>query len=403
VAAHRPEVADVLREHAAAYTAGHGTSVDQRRVLADLVRCRTAALGGHVSRCDHCGHEEIAYNSCRNRHCPKCQGPAQARWLAAREAELLDAPYFHVVFTLPQEIGPLALQNPRLVYGLLFAAASQTLVTIAADPKHLGARIGFLCVLHTWGQNLLHHPHLHCLVPGGGLSPDQQRWVPARRRFLLPVAVLRRFFRGRCLHLLERAFQEGQLQFHGQLADLAEPSAWQRWLSPLRAKPWVVYAKPPFGGPQQVLRYLARYTHRVAIANRRILSVADGQVSFLWKDYRRGQGEQVMTLTAEEFIRRFLLHVLPHGFQRLRHYGLLANRAKREKIALCRRLLAEANALTVEPDSKLAPSHPDRTDGLLCPRCGHGRMRVIARLAPAPSARPPPVRHQPWRQDRRAA
>jgi hypothetical protein len=401
VAAHRPEVADVLREHGATYVGRGGASADQQRVLADLVRCRTAALGGHLRRCDHCGHEEIAYNSCRNRHCPKCQGPAAARWLAAHEAELLDVPYFHVVFTLPAEIGPLALQNRRVIYSLLFRAASQTLMTIARDPKHLGAEIGFLCVLHTWGQNLHHHPHMHCVVPGGGLAPAGQRWLPSRQRFLLSVRVLRRFFRGCFLRHLDQAFQQKKLEFHGDLTTLAEPQQWPSWLKALRRKPWVVYSKPPFGGPQQVLRYLARYTHRIAISNRRILGVENGQVRFRWKDYRRGGQSRVMTLEAGEFVRRFLLHVLPKGFQRIRQYGFLANRAKAEKLALCRRLLAEGGGESVRVNGANQSETPESSLPQ-CPICRQGQMRVVAEIDPVITARAPPSM-SPAANDRRAA
>lgn len=390
MAVHRPDVADVLREHGAAYIAQGTASADQRRVVDDLVRCRTAALGGHLSRCDHCGHEEIAYNSCRNRHCPKCQGPAAARWLAAREAELLDVPYFHVVFTLPADIGPLALQNRRLVYGLLFRAVSQTLKTIARDPKHLGAQLGFLCVLHTWGQNLHHHPHLHCVVPGGGLSSDGQRWISSGQRFLLSVRVLRRFFRGCFLHHLDQAYRQGKLEFHGDLAALAEPQQWRSWLSGLHRRTWVVYAKPPFGGPQQVLRYLARYTHRVAISNRRIVSFADGQVRFQWKDYRRDGQRRVMALTAGEFIRRFLLHTLPKGFQRIRQYGFLANRVKGDKLALCRRLLAEDAVQNIGENDRHRSDDPG-SRWPPCPICRQGSMRIVADIGPSVTARAPPT------------
>ncbi len=387
---HRPEVADVFREHGAAFIAGNGIATDQQRVLRDLVLCRTAALGGHLNRCDHCGHEEISYNSCGNRHCPKCQGRAQAKWLIDREADLLEVPYFHVVFTLPAEIGPLALQNRRLIYGLLLRAVSQTLKTIARDPKHLGAEIGFLTVLHTWGQNLHYHPHVHCVIPGGGLSLDKQRWVQSRPRFFLSVAVLRQFFRGCFLNHLQKAFQQQKLQFHGKQAALAEPEQWQCLLDELKAKQWVVYAKPPFGGPRQVLKYLARYTHRVAISNQRILSIESSQVKFRWKDYRHGNQQRVMTLMSEEFIRRFLQHVLPKGFQRIRQYGFLANRLKAEKLALCRRLLTESidqSELDVkkqEQDRSTAPSNQ-----ILCSLCRQGWMQRVMEIAPSGARSPP--------------
>ena len=390
---HRSEVADVFREHGADFLAGNSISADQQRVFCDLVRCRTAELGGHLNRCDHCGHEEISYNSCGNRHCPKCQGRAQAQWLTDKEADLLEVPYFHVVFTLPAEIGPLALQNRRLVYSLLLRAVSQTLATIARDPQHLGAEIGFLAVLHTWGQNLHHHPHVHCVIPGGGFSPDRQRWIRSRPGFFLSVRVLRRFFKGCFLRHLQQAFQKQKLQFYGKQAALSEHEQWQSLMETLRTKRWVVYAKPPFGGPRQVLRYLARYTHRVAISNQRILSVDNAQVMFRWKDYRHGNQQRVMTLAADEFIRRFLQHVLPKGFQRIRQYGFLANRFKSEKLALCRRLLAEG----IDPGEgygKNKKEEQDRNSDAIhqvhCPACGQGRMQWVMDIAPTVGARSPP-------------
>jgi hypothetical protein len=328
------EVADVFRRHGDAFLDryGDGLSHEQRRVLHDVTACRTAALGGHVEECDRCGHRQIAYNSCRNRHCPKCRATAAADWMEARAAELLPVEYFHVVFTLPAALGPIALQNPRAVYGLLFRAAAETLRRIAADPKHLGAEIGFLAVLHTWGQNLQHHPHVHCVVPGGGISPDGSRWVACRPGFFLPVRVLSRLFRGLFLALLRAAFDRGKLSFHGRIAGLADPGEFRRALAAVSGVEWVVYAKPPFGGPRQVLKYLARYTHRVAISNRRLVALDGDEVTFRWKDYARGGEQRVMKLQAVEFIRRFLLHVLPAGFVRIRHYGFLANRVCRAKL-----------------------------------------------------------------------
>ena len=387
---HRPEVADVFREHGAAYVAGNGIAADQQRVLRNLVRCRTAALGGHLNRCDHCDHEEISYNSCGNRHCPKCQGRAQAKWHIDREADLLEVPYFHVVFTLPAEIGPLVLQNRRLMYGLLLRAVSQTLMTIARDPKHLGAEIGCLAVLHTWGQNLHYHPHVHCVIPGGGLSLDKQRWVQSRPRFFLSVAVLRKFFRGCFLNHLQKAAQQQKIQFHGKQAALAEPEQWQCLLDTLKAKQWVVYAKPPFGGPRQVLKYLARYTHRVAISNQRILSIEGSQVKFRWKDYRHGNQQRVMTLTSEEFIRRFLQHVLPKGFQRIRHYGFLANRFKAEKLDLCRRLMTEcAHQSEVVGKNQEQGSSTFQATQILCSVCRQGWMQRVMEIAPSGARSPP--------------
>lgn len=377
----RPEVAEVFCRYEDQYLAAYAASPQQRRVIRDLVACRTAALGGHVRQCDACGHKEIAYNSCRNRHCPKCQASKQAAWLAARRADLLDVPYYHLVFTLPQALGPLALQNKRLLYGLLFRAAAETLQTIARDEKHLGARIGFTAVLHTWGQTLLHHPHLHCVVPGGGLSEDGQRWIAAREGFFLPVRVLSRLFRGKYLAYLRQAYQDGELVRAGGLKDLAIPSAWHAFLAPLQKTDWVVYAKAPFGSAEQVLKYLARYTHRVAISNRRLIALEEDQVTFSYKDYRRGQRERRMRLSAVEFMRRFLLHVLPKGFVRIRHYGLLANRCRRDNLRLCRRLLGSLAPPEPEPASPPDAACCEGPD--LCPACRQHRMRVVAKLPPS--------------------
>ncbi len=380
------EVADVFREYGPAYLEAYGnvTSAEQRRVLRDLVRCRTAALGGHVEECDHCGHQRIAYNSCRNRHCPKCQGAARAAWLEREAASLLPVEYFHVVFTLPEGLGPLALQNQRLLYGALFRATAESLLEIAADPRHLGADIGFLAVLHTWGQNLHLHPHLHCVVPGGGLSPDGTGWVSCRPGFFLPVRVLSRLFRGKFLSLLAGAFRQGQLGFHGQLEYLANAAAFEQLVDELRQQEWVVYAKRPFGGPEVVLKYLARYTHRVAISNQRLLEMENGQVHFRWKDYAHGNAPKVMAMDAVEFIRRFLLHVVPARLVRIRHYGLLANRHRDEKLKLCRRLLGCAEPPEVEPAA--APKQ-EKTEGAAeprdrCPVCHEGRMVIVEVLEP---------------------
>jgi len=377
----RPEVADVLRTFAVAYRETYPSSPEQERVLRQLPLCRTASLGGHKLRCDSCGHEEISYNSCRDRHCPKCRAAARAEWLAARERELLDVPYFHVVFTLPDELAAIALQNKRLCYGLLFHAASQTLLTIAADPKHLGADIGFLAVLHTWSQTLLHHPHVHCVVPGGGISSDRQRWIACRGDFFLPVRVLSRLFRRLYLQGLEAAFGRGDVELHGQLEGLRDPATWNRAISDLRRKEWVVYAKPPFGGPTQVLKYLARYTHRVAISNQRIVSIDDQRVEFRWKD-RSTQQERTMTISGVEFVRRFLLHVLPRGFVRIRHYGFLANRVRDERIELARRLLHQEHQLRDASSAHSGPS-PSPTPSNRCPSCGTGSLVVVADLPPS--------------------
>jgi Putative transposase/Transposase zinc-binding domain len=385
VSEHRPEVADVIQSDGARYLERYRPSTEQFRVLNALTQCRTASLGGWRKRCEQCGHEVTVYRSCRNRHCPKCQGAARAAWLQAREREVLDVEYFHVVFTLPHELAPLALQNRRVVYGMLFRAASETLLTIARDPKHLGAEIGCLALLHTWGQNLLAHPHLHCVIPGGGLSldSDDQHWVSCRDGFFLPVRVLARMFRGKFLALLLRAFEQQRLEFHGRLRELHHPKAWEDWLEPLRNKHWVVYAKPPFGGPTQVLKYLARYTHRVAIANQRILSCEGGQVRFIWKDYAHGNRKRIMTLDAVEFLRRFLLHVLPKGFMRIRYYGFLANRNRAKKLALVRRLIRDQNSSSEIDTLPGDPAPPLHTSGVssddfdLCPQCKNGRLIVI--------------------------
>src|SRR5919197_3320465 len=337
------EVADVVRQYGAASLARYGATVspEQHRALRAIAVCRTAALGGHATQCEQCGHLEITYNSCGNRHCPKCPGRAQAAWLAARAAELLDVPYVHVVFTLPPSLSPLTLQNPRVLSNLLLQAVAETLLTVARDPHHLGADIGFLAVLHTWGQTLHHHPHLHCVVPGGGLSPGGTQWIACRPTFFLPVRVLSRVFRRLFLTILRQAYTAGALTLEGRCHPLAEHARWQQFLNPLRAMEWVVYAKPPTGGPGPVLKYLARYTHRVAITNRRLLALEEGRVTFRWKDYAHGKRHRTMTLDAVEFIRRFLLPILPAGFQRLRHYGLLANRGRQAKRRRCRRLLQQ--------------------------------------------------------------
>jgi hypothetical protein len=395
------EVADVFRRYGSAYRQQHAGSLSrgQRRVMSAIELCRTAALGGHLEQCDSCGHQRPAYHSCRNRHCPKCQSLARAQWLKDRQAELLPVEYFHVVFTVPEEIAALAYQNKAVVYGILFHAAAETLRTIAADPKHLGAEIGFLAVLHSWGQNLLHHPHLHCVVPGGGISPDGQRWIACRPRFFLPVRVLSCLFRRLFLEDLQAAFDHGKLQFFSSLERLREPHAFARYLAPLGKTEWVVYAKPPFGGPEQVLNYLGRYTHRVAISNNRLLSMDDGKVAFRWKDYRHHDQQKTMTLDAEEFIRRFLLHVLPDGFQRIRHYGFLGHRYRQAKLALCRQLLGVILTLIGPPQGPTKADYREVYQELTgkslreCPVCHRGQMVVIAVLSV--SGRAPPCRDLP--------
>jgi hypothetical protein len=359
--------------------------------MAAIEVCRTPALGGHVEQCGDCGLVRCAYNSCRNRHCPKCQGLARAEWLEARQAELLPVPYYHVVFTLPPPAAEIAFQNKRAVYAILFRAAAESMRDIAADPKHLGAEIGAVALLHTWGQTLQHHPHLHCIVPGGGLSPDDTRWVACRPGFFLPVRVLSRRFRALFLARLQAAFAAGELHFSGTLAALAGSAAFAERLDALRAVEWVVYAKRPFAGPTQVLAYLGRYTHRVALANSRLARLANGQVDFTWKDYRHHGKTKVMTLAADEFIRRFLLHTVPDGFHRIRHIGFLANGHRTGKLALCRALLAAPT-----PDPPSPESYRDRTRRLtghaldVCPDCG-GTMQ-----ARGPLLRPPPPRAPFW-------
>ena len=377
------EVADIFRDHGAAWrsaNAGH-VSLDQLKVMTAIERCRTAALGGHVERCEKCAHTVIAYNSCRNRHCPKCRGAAAREWLAEREAELLPVPYFHVVFTLPARIADIAYQNKAVIYDLLFKASSETMLTIAADPKHLGARIGILSVLHTWGSALTHHPHVHMIVPGGGFSLDGKSWVSCRPLFLLSVDVLSALFRGLFLDKLRAAYRAGTLQFFGKHARLIDPRAFAAYLAPLWNTKWVVYCKRPFGGPKEVLRYLARYTHRVAISNRRLLACNEKGVTFKWKDYRlEGRARyQVMTLATHEFIRRFLMHVLPAGFHRIRYYGLLASGKRADNIARARELLTlpmipvdAIKAANTNADQPQAPEHR-------CPCCG-GRMIIIERF-----------------------
>ena len=384
------EVADIFRRHGESYRHAHADHLGrtERRVMGAIEACRTAVLGGHVERCAECGLVRISYNSCRDRHCPKCQGSARAAWVAARQTELLPVPYFHVVFTLPASAAEIAFQNKAEVYAILFKAAAETLSTIAADPKHLGAEIGFVAVLHTWGQNLQHHPHVHCLVPGGGVSQVGRRWVTCRPGFFLPVRVLSRLFRRLFLEKLKAAFKAGRLAFFGAHAKLAAAPIFARRLSELRRAEWVVYSKRPFAGPAAVLAYLGRYTHRVAISNNRLIDMMDSRVRFRWRDYRHHNKNKVMTLAADEFIRRFLLHSLPDRFHRIRHYGFLGNRHRAQKLALCRELLATAAA--APPDTGYEAEQPrDRSFGL-CPCCG-GRMEMVG---PLPRSRP--ADPSPW-------
>jgi hypothetical protein len=379
------ELADIFRQYGPAYRQAHSLPLHQHRLMQAIETCRTAVLGGTVEACDQCGYRQVAYNSCRNRHCPKCQGLAREKWLAQRRAELLPVAYFHVVFTLPEPLAAIAFYNKKVVYDILFRATAETLLTIARDPQRLGVELGFFAVLHSWGQNLHFHPHLHCVVPGGGLSADQDRWIHGHRRYLLPVKVLSRLFRRLFLEQLEAAYAAGQLQFFGALEQLRDPAAFARYLAPLKDQEWVVYAKAPFGGPQHVLEYLGRYTHRVAISNRRLVALQGGQVSFAWKDYRdRQQPQKVMTVSAEEFIRRFLQHSLPPGFQRIRYSGFLANCHRADKLALCRRLLATpcASRLPQPADCRAYQAVLLAATPRLCPRCGVGTLISIQTLWP---------------------
>ena len=386
------EVADIFRAHGPAWRAAQHAhfSLGQLKVMSAIEQCRSAALGGHVLHCPACAHDEIAYNACRNRHCPKCQASAAKRWLEARQIELLPVDYYHVVFTLPAPISAIAYYNKAVIYRLLFEVAAETLRTIAADPKHLGARIGATLVLHTWGSALTHHPHVHGIVPGGGLSFDGERWVACKPGFFLPVRVLSRLFRRRFLEELSQAHRTGQLQFFGEFAQLSDATAFADWLAPLRKCEWVVYAKRPFAGPAAVLAYLSRYTHRVAISNARLVALDNRGVTFNWKDYRaKGKTRyKAMTLSTDEFMRRFLLHVLPGGFHRIRHYGLIANTGRRENLARARELLHVAPVANAESNGADVPAEfvPPT---FVCPDCG-AAMIIIEILARAQRIRAPP-------------
>jgi hypothetical protein len=384
------EVADVFRRYGQAYRQQHGASMSatQWRVMSAIEVCRTAALGGHLERCDQCGYERNAFNSCRDRHCPKCQCLARAQWIEQRQSELLDVPYFHVVFTVPEEIAAITYQNKEVIYDILFRATAETLKTIAADPKHLGAEIGFFAVLHSWGSNLQFHPHLHCVVPGGGLSADRQRWISCRPDFFLPVRVLSRLFRRLFLQALQHVFDSGKLAFFNAQEPLRDRRAFVQFVDRIKDGDWVVYAKRPFAGPQQVLDYVGRYTHRVAISNNRLLDIENGQVCLEWKDYRAGGQAKTMTLSADEFIRRFLLHVLPDGFQRIRYYGFLGNRYRKQKLEQCRRLLGMP--YRADPTDTAEKDYRDRYEELTgislhqCPQCKQGRMVMVEILPRLP-------------------
>jgi len=375
------EVADIVRAAGDAFIERnrHWLGWKHVKVLLAIARCRTAALGGHLDECTRCGHRAISFNSCRNRHCPKCQTAARERWIAARQRELLPTHYLHVVFTLPRHLAPLVLQNKKVVYGLLFRTSAETLLEVARNPEHLGAEIGFFSVLHTWSQKLNLHPHVHCVVPAGGLSPDHTRWIHARENYFLPKKVLRKVFRGKFVSALEQAFQNGQLNFHADLKLLANPKTFAAWLRPLFREKWVVYLKPPFGGPAYVLQYLGRYTHRVAISNHRLVSFADGQVTFRWRDSAHGNKQKLLTLSVNEFLTRFLLHILPQGFVRIRHFGFLANRRRSTFLPRCFQLLGA----TPEPPAKEHLSSTEDVPNLYrCPKCG-GPMKIIERLTAA--------------------
>src|SRR6202162_6229171 len=385
------EVADLIRAAGAGFLqrSRQGIGWKHVKVLLAIARCRTAALGGHVDQCTSCGHRAtISYNSCRNRHCPKCQTAARDRWIAARQKELLPTRYVHVVFTLPASLAPLTLQNKKFIYGLLLRASAETLLEVACDPRHLGAEIGFFSVLHTWNQKLGLHPHVHCVIPAGGLSLDHTHWIKSRSRFFLSIKVLRRVFRGKFHQALKRAFENGQLSFHGDLKLLAQPKTFAAWLRPLFRKDWVVYAKPPFGGPEHVLRYLGRYTHRVAISNHRLISFADQKVTFRWRDSAHKNEQRRMTLSLDEFLRRFLLHLLPEGFVRIRNFGFLANRKRATNLPFCFQLLGAAATPPTEQDKSGAGN---ASDLWLCPTCA-GPMVVVERLTAAEmQLRSPPV------------
>lgn len=369
----RLEMADVCREFGPGYLKAFGdvSGAEQRRVIKDIILCRTQALGGHALKCNRCGHSVISYNSCRNRHCPKCQAKARADWLEARAKDLLDVSYFHVVFTIPDKLGPLALQNKRKMYGILFRATSETLLTLAKDQKHLGAEIGFMAVLHTWGQKLQHHPHIHCVIPGGGISLDGKRWVSSRKSFIFPVRVISRLFKRKFLSYLNSAYRKRSLSLCGKQKKLEQPSQWRSFVRSIDQTDWNVYAKPPFNRPKMVLKYLARYTHRVAITNQRLIAMEEGKVVFRWKDRRQEHRYRTLSLHGVEFLRRFLQHVLPKGFMHIRHFGFLSNRVRRSKLALCRRMLKATS-------TDHAPQRDKESEGLeknhICPLCKSGQM-----------------------------
>ena len=389
---HGPEVADIFRQHGPAYRESHGLPGNHLRVMRAIEVCRTAVLGGHKDKCDHCGHLEISYNSCRNRHCPKCQTLAKEKWIDARGKDLLPVEYFHVVFTIPSELNPLVLLNRKVMYDLLFCSVSETLMDLANDRKHLGAKPGVICILHTWGQNLMEHPHVHCIVTGGGLSPDGESWVSCRKGFFLPVMVMSALFRGKFLDHLKHCFKNGVLVFDSAIRHLKESETFESFRRHLYNKKWVVYCKPPFDGAKGVLQYLGRYTHRIAISNNRILANQNGKVSFLWRDYADDNRQKTMTLKADEFIRRFLLHVLPSRYVRIRHFGLLASRNRNNSLTLCRKLLTEETIPKENIKKETWQEQLLRITGIdvtICPVCQKGKMHRIEILSPHRCNGPP--------------
>jgi|SRR5208282_398484 len=386
------EVADIFRQQGTAYRSSHRLPRNHLRVMRAIELCRTSVLGGHKDKCDNCGHLEISYNSCRNRHCPKCQTLTKEKWIEARSEDLLPIEYFHVVFTIPSELNPLVSMNRKVMYDLLFRSVSETIIELANDPKHLGAKIGVISILHTWGQNLMDHPHIHCIVTGGGLSSDGSRWVSCRKGFFLPVRVLSALFRGKFLDHLKHCFKKGDLAFPDSIRHLNEPETFESFRTHFYHKKWVVYCKPPFGGPKGVLQYLGRYTHRIAISNNRILANRDGKVSFLWRDYADDNHQKTMTLQTDEFIRRFLLHVLPDRFVRIRHFGLLANRNRQDNIALCHTMMGGVKKATKEKRRETWQEQLLRITGIdvtVCPFCQKGKMCRIERLLPVRCNSPP--------------
>ncbi len=389
-ASHGVELADIFRQHGPAYRRSHSMPLNHLRVMRAVEVCRTATLGGHKDKCDSCGHIEISYNSCRNRHCPKCQTLQKEKWIEARNEDLLPIQYFHVVFTIPSELNPLVIMNQKALYNLMFRSASETLIELSNNPRHLGARIGFMGVLHTWGQNLMDHPHIHCVVTGGGLSMEGKRWVSCRKRFFIPVRVMSALFRGKFLSYLKSAFEIEDLIFPGGIGHLGDPHVFERFRRQLYHKKWVVYCKPPFDGAERVLQYLGRYTHRIAISNNRILTAEDGTVTFRWRDYSDGDKQKTMTLKVDEFIRRYLLHVLPNRYVRIRHFGLLANRSRKDNITLCRELLGTCMSITKKKETwQEQLLRICGIDVTTCPVCQKGRMFRIDELPPSRCNSPP--------------